>query len=151
MAVQNPPAGYHTLTPYLMLDDPRGFMRFLEAAFGATQAGGVAEDGQGNVMHADFRIGDSHIMFGTASAEWPARANSLHLYIDDVDEVFRRAVAAGATSVKEPTTEFYGDRSGVVRDRWGNLWMVSTHVEDVPPEEMERRQRAWVESMQQTP
>lgn len=150
MAVQNPPAGYHALTPYLMLDDPRGFMRFLTEAFQAEQVGDVAEDGRGNVMHADMTIGDSHIMFGTATEQWPAQSNSLHLYIDDVDEVFRRAVAAGATSVKEPTTEFYGDRSGVVRDAWGNLWMVSTHVEDVPPEEMERRQREWVERMQAT-
>lgn len=101
-------------------------------------------------MHADYQIGDSHIMFGTANEQWPAQTNSIHVYIDDADAVWKKAVAAGATNVKEPTTEFYGDRSGCVKDKWGNTWWISTHVEDVPPQEMEKRQRAWVESMQQT-
>lgn len=149
MAVQNPPEGYHTLTHYLMVDDPDGFIRFLQATFDAKQNGELAKDGDGNLMHADFQIGDSHLMFGAATPEWPAAGNSIHVYIDDCDGVFQRAVDAGATVVKEPTTEFYGDRSGVVRDDWGNTWMVSTHVEDVSPEEMETRQREWVESMQQ--
>jgi len=146
MAVQNPPAGHHTLTHYLMVDDPEAFIGFLKKTFGATQNGDIARDGQGNVMHADFQIGDSHIMFGAATPDWPATANSIHAYVDECDAVFRRAMEDGASVIKEPTTEFYGDRSGVVRDAWGNTWMISTHVEDVLPQEMEKRMQQFVAS-----
>jgi PhnB protein len=141
MAVQNPPAGYSSLTPYVIVDDAEAFQRFIQDAFGATQNGDIARDPRGNIMHADFQIGDSHLMFSSANPEWPATGNTILAYIDDCDTVFQKAVDAGATVVRKPITEFYGDRSGMVRDRWGNLWMISTHVEDVPPEEMEKRMK----------
>lgn len=136
------------MTPYLMLDDAPAFGRFLKDTFGASQNGPVAEDGDGNVMHADFVIGDSHIMFGSATDAFPATQNSLHLYVADCDKIFERAVAAGAKVLRRPNTEFYGDRGGSVRDAWGNTWLIATHVEDVAPDEMEKRQKKWLEQMQ---
>lgn len=142
--VQNPPAGFHTVNAYPMLDDPRGFMEFLKTVFGATQNGGVAEDADGNVMHADFQIGDSHVMFGGSTPSWPQTNVSLYCYIDDVDGVHAKAMAFGCTSIREPTTEFYGDRVGGFRDPFGNTWMVGAHLEDVPEEEMQRRMQAYL-------
>ena len=84
-------------------------------------------------------IGDSLVMVGSAGPENPAMPAMIHLYVEDCDAVYERALAAGATSEREPTDQFYGDRSGGVRDQGGNLWWIATHVEDVPEDEMAKR------------
>jgi uncharacterized glyoxalase superfamily protein PhnB len=115
-------------------------LEFVERAFGAKRIE-AAPDASGAIRHADVLIGDSHVMFGQASEQWPARPGTLYLYTENVDELYRKAMEAGGTSLREPTNEFYGDRSAGVQDSQGNQWWMATHVEDVTPEEMERRMK----------
>jgi PhnB protein len=93
----------------------------------------------GSVWHAEMRIGDSMLMMGEAGGQWKARPANLYLYVEDVDRTYAQAVAAGGKSLGEPKTQIYGDRSGGGEDPCGNSWWIATHVEDVSPEEMERR------------
>ena len=133
------PEGYHTVTPYLIVDDPDGMIDFLERGLGAKLLD--RHDGpDGRMMHAALQLGDSKVMMGQAAGEWPAMPAMIHLYVDDADALFRQAVAAGAEVLREPEDQFYGDRSGGVKDPCGNQWWISTHVEDVSAEEMKRRQ-----------
>src|SRR5262249_41107187 len=96
----------------------------------------------GTVMHAELRVGDSVIMLGEAQGEWKPMAAALYIYVKDVDATFARAVRAGATSVKPVADQFYGDRNGSVKDAWGNLWSIGTHIEDVSANEIKRRMQA---------
>lgn len=140
MTVKPIPEGYHTVTPYLTCADVEQQLAFVQAAFGAKVHEAMrGEDDK--VRHADVIIGDSHVMMGQARDQWQPMPCSLYLYVDNCDELYAKAMAAGATSVREPTTEFYGDRSSGVQDPNGNYWWISTHVEDVAPEEIERRMR----------
>lgn len=132
------PDGYNTVTPYLLVDDGLGLLEFLERAFGAEVLGRHL-DPEGGLMHAEIQIGDSRVMVGGAKPEWPAMPCLIHLYVDDTDAWYRRAVAAGARSLREPEDQFYGDRSAGVLDPAGNQWWISTRVEEVSEEEMERR------------
>jgi len=133
------PEGYHTVTPYLIVDDPDSMIDFLERGLGAKLLD--RHDGpDGRMMHAALQLGDSKVMMGQAAGEWPAMPAMIHLYVDDADALFRQAVAAGAEVLREPEDQFYGDRSGGVKDPCGNQWWISTHVEDVSAEEMKRRQ-----------
>ena len=138
MAVRPVPEGYHSVTPYCTVADVAKVLEFVERAFGAKRVE-AAPDGEGVIRHADVLIGDSHVMFGQASEQWPARPGTLYLYSDHVDEMYRKAMEAGGTSLREPTNEFYGDRSGTVSDPFGHKWTIATHIEDVTPEEMQRR------------
>lgn len=135
------PDGYHTVTPYLIVDDASAILGFIERAFGGTVLSRYLSP-DGRVMHAEAQIGDSRVMLGEASDEWPGMPAMLHLYVEDVDAVYRQALEAGATTVREPQDMFYGDRSGGVRDTAGNQWWITTHIEDVSAEEMARRQAA---------
>jgi uncharacterized glyoxalase superfamily protein PhnB len=137
-SVQPIPDGFHTVTPYLLVDDAAGLIPFLERAFGATLLGRY-DSPDGRLMHASLQIGDSKVMMGQAAEQWPAMPAMLHLYVEDVDAVYRRAVEAGARSIREPEDQFYGDRSGGVVDPAGNQWWITTHIEDVSDEEMARR------------
>ena len=96
----------------------------------------------GAIRHGEVEIGDSRVMLADATNESPAVPAMLHLYVEDVDAVYRAALEAGAESVREPTDQFYGDRMAGVNDAFGNQWWIATHVEDVSAEEMERRQAA---------
>ena len=87
-------------------------------------------------------IGDSIVMISDANPQWKARSSMIYLYVEDVDAVYKRALQAGATSIKEPENQFYGDRAGQFVDPFGHKWFVATHVEDVPPDEMEKRAAA---------
>ncbi len=122
------PEGYPTVAPYLIVDDAPRIITFLEDAFGGTLVR-RAED-EGRVMHAEVRVGDSIVMMGSASEEWPALRAMIHLYLPDVDAVYRRALEAGGTVVREPETMPYGDRSGGVMDPAGNQWWIATRVAD---------------------
>lgn len=143
------PEGYRTVTPYLCIQGAAKALEFYRNAFGAREV--VRMDGpDGMVGHAEMEIGDSRVML---SDEFPcpgARAPSslggspitLHLYVDDVDAVVQKALAAGAKPVGEIEDRFWGDRSGTVQDPFGHLWHVATHVEDVSPDEIARRAAA---------
>src|SRR5687768_12184195 len=141
MGVKPIPEGYHTATPYLMVSDADALLRFVTAAFQATTVEDH-RDAEGRVVHADVMIGDSHVMLGQANDQWKARPGTVLLYVPDADATYAAALAAGGTSVQAMTTQFYGDRSGGVEDPAGVTWWISTHVEDVGPEEMARRMAA---------
>jgi PhnB protein len=138
MAVKPIPDSYHTLTPYLVVKGAAQLVDFLKGAFGATEVH-IMKTPDGNVAHGDVLIGDSHVMLGEASGPWPPQPSSIYVYLPDCDAVYKRALAAGGTSVQEPKTQFYGDRHGAVKDTCGNTWWIATHVEDVAPDELERR------------
>lgn len=139
--VQPIPAGYHSVTPYLVVRGVDRLIDFMQQAFGAVEKERHTRP-DGVVMHAELKVGDSIVMMGEAPEPSVAAPGHLYLYVEDVDRTYRRALDAGGTSVREPADQFYGDRSGGVKDPSGNTWWISTHVEDVPPEELERRQRA---------
>ena len=141
MAVQAIPEGFHTVVPYLTVGDARALINFIEQAFDA-KVTYCMKDEQGNVRHAEAKIGDSMIMIGQAREEWKPRPAMLCLYVPDCDALYKKAVAAGGKVVREMATQPYGDRSGGVEDSQGNQWWISTHVEDVSDEEMERRMKA---------
>ncbi|MDA1190582.1 MAG: VOC family protein [Candidatus Poribacteria bacterium] len=145
MPVQPIPEGYHSVTPYLIVTGVKALIEFLEKAFDAKRRG-VHEMPDGTVMHAEMQIGNSIVMMAEAQGEYPHQPTTLHLYVPDVDATYKQAVAAGGVSVREPEDQFYGDRSSGVKDPSGNSWWIATHVEDVSPEEMERRAREWSES-----
>jgi PhnB protein len=138
MTVKPVPEGYHTVTPWIISRDTAGVIDYMTQAFGAEElARVVGEDGA--IGHAEVRVGDSIVMLFDARPHWPPTPAFLRLYVDDADETHRRAVAAGGTSVTEVTHMAWGDRGGRVRDPFGNLWWIQTRIEDVSPEEMERR------------
>ena len=149
-AVRPIPEGYHSLTPYLIVNGAAKAIEFYEQAFGAVEL--YRMEGDGRIGHAELQIGDSRFMLADEFPErgihgpepGHPRGDSLLLYVEDVDAVVARAVAAGATLERKVENQFYGDRSGGVVDPFGHRWYVATHVEDVSPEEMERRAKAHV-------
>jgi uncharacterized glyoxalase superfamily protein PhnB len=134
------PEGYGTVTPYLCVSDAAKLIDFLKQAFDAQLIFKMDGPG-GRIMHAEMTIGDSRIMLGQPEPGKETNA-MIHLYMPDTDATYKRALAAGGTSVREPADQFYGDRSAGVRDQFGNQWYIATHVEDVSKEEMERRMAA---------
>ncbi|MBV9530280.1 MAG: VOC family protein [Bradyrhizobium sp.] len=133
------PDGYHTLTPYLVVDGAEKIIHFMKEAFGARPVFDPMMRPDGKVMHAEFRIGDSVVMISDSSERAQATSAVLHLYVPNVDAVYQKALKAGATSLSEPADQFYGDRSGGVRDPAGNRWHIGTHIEDVSPAELKKR------------
>ena len=131
------PAGYATVTPYLCVADAAKLIEFLKQAFHAQLLFKMDGPG-GRIMHAEMTIGDSRIMLGQPEPGKETHA-MIHLYLPDTDAVYKRALTAGGTSVREPADQFYGDRSAGVRDQFGNQWFIATHIEDVSEEEMKRR------------
>ncbi len=138
MAVKPVPEGFHTVTPYLVVEDANALIEFLKAAFGANEHH-VMRGPDGSVWHADLIVGDSHVMLGQAGGQNKAFPAMLYAYVPDVDSTYERAIAAGAKAMHPPSTQFYGDRHGAVEDCCGNQWWIATHVEDVPDDELARR------------
>ncbi len=146
MAVNYIPQGYHTATPYLIVKGAARAIDFYKQAFGATELMRFAGPG-GSIGHAEIRIGDSPIMLADEMPQMGYRSPaalggspvSVMLYVPDVDKVVERAVKAGAKVERPVADQFYGDRSGTIHDPFGHVWTVSTHKEDVSPEEMQRR------------
>jgi PhnB protein len=134
------PEGFHTVNPYLVVKGAAGLLDFVREAFGAEEVGQAFKGPDGAIMHAAVRIGDSIIEVGDSPGE-PMPA-CLHMYVEDPDSTYRRAIQAGGTSLREPETAFYGDRTAGVKDPCGNQWWLACRVEDVSPEEMERRIKA---------
>ena len=140
MTVKAIPDGYHTITPYLTVDDLPRLVDFVQAAFGATMKEAVP-DAEGKLRHAEVVIGDSVVMMGQAREGSAARPGALYLYVENTDAAYAAALRAGATSIMEPADQFYGDRNAGVQDPVGNYWWIATHFEDVSSEEMARRGR----------
>jgi len=144
MNVKAIPDGYHSLTPYMGIDKAGEAIEFYKKAFGATQVMRL-DMPDGRVGHAELRIGDSSLMLGTPCDQMALRnpdehtSIGLHLYVEDVDAQFQRAVDAGATVVSEPKDQFYGDRSASVKDPFGHLWFLATHKEDLAEEQIRQR------------
>jgi PhnB protein len=153
MAINAIPDGYRTATPYLIVKGAAEAIEFYRRAFGATEMLRMA-DPQGRVGHAEIKIGDSVIMLADEHPAMGYRSPrslggssvSILLYLEAVDEVFERAVKAGAKARRAVADQFYGDRSGTLEDPFGHVWTIATHVEDVPPEEMKRRAEAAMRS-----
>ena len=136
------PEAYGSVTPYLVVEGAEGLMKFLQDTFGATIRGGdVMRTPDGRIGHAEVEIGDSIVMLADVPPDGEAMRTMLNIYVEDCDATYQKALAAGAESVREPEDQFYGDRNGGVRDKWGNQYYISTHIEDVSPEEMERRMK----------
>jgi uncharacterized glyoxalase superfamily protein PhnB len=135
------PEGMPTVTPYLIVQGAAKIATFLEKAFGAKEKYRFQDD-DGRIHHAEFRIGDSVVMLSDAGGPWKPMQATINVYVEDCDATYKRAMDAGGKSLRGPETQFYGDRSAGVEDPAGNHWWMSTHVEDVSPEEIERRAAA---------
>ena len=149
MAMRPIPEGYSSITPFLIVKGAKKAIDFYKQAFGATEL--MRFDGpDGSIAHAELQLGDSRIMVSDEHPQMGFRGPQadggtpvgLMLYVEDVDRVFRRALAAGAKTQRELQDQFYGDRSGTLIDPFGHCWTVATHVEDVSPDEMQRRMEA---------
>jgi PhnB protein len=148
-AVRPVPEGYHTITPYLSVKGAASAIEFYKRAFGATEVFRMQEPG-GKIGHAEIQIGDSRVMLADEYPEMGFRGPHslggspvmLHLYVDDCDAMVNKAVTAGAKLVRPVQDQFYGDRNGTVEDPFGHTWHVSTHVEDLTPEEIDKRAAA---------
>ena len=143
MAVKPIPDGYHSVTPNLLVAGAAKLIEFTTRAFGATLRHRM-ENPDGTIMHAEVKIGDSIVMMGDARGQCQPMPTSLYLYVTDADAVYKRALEAGATSTMAPADQFWGDRTAAVRDPTGNVWMIGTHKEDVPPAEMKKRAEAFM-------
>ena len=146
MAAKPIPDGYHSVTPYLIVQGAAGAIEFYKKAFGASELmrfGGL----DGKIGHAEIRIGNSPVMLADEYPDMGFRSPqalggagvSLMVYVEQVDAVFKRAIAAGAKELRPLTNQFYGDRSGTLQDPFGHVWTIATHVEDIAPEEMRKR------------
>ena len=146
------PPGYHSVTPYLALDDAAGAIEFYKRAFGARERMRMPAPG-GKVGHAEVEIGDSCIMLADEYPDMGFRSPkavggtpvTLHLYVDDVDAVARQAVAAGTRELRPVKDQFYGDRTGTVEDPFGHVWHIATRKEELSPDELKRRAGAAAE------
>ena len=149
MSVKPIPDGYHTATPYLVVEGASMLIDFLKQAFKATEIYRLTRP-DGKVGHAEVRIGDSVVMLGDMGGKWKSMPSSIYLYVPDTDEAYKQALGAGAISLMEPADQFYGDRSAGVRDPFGNHWFLATHVEDVPAEELVRREQEFLKKEYQS-
>jgi PhnB protein len=149
MTVNPVPEGYHSVTPWVISRDTSMLLDFMKEAFGAEELGRVVGE-DGRIGHAEARIGDSVVLAFDAKETWPDTPAFLRLYVPDGDATHRQALDAGATSVTEMTDMPWGDRVGRVRDPLGNLWWIMTRIEEVSPEEIERRygQQKYIEAME---
>ena len=150
------PDGFHTVTPHLILSDTKRALEFYKKAFGAeTRSSMPGPDGK--IMHAEMKIGDSIVFLAD---EMPAMApdnkspktascitSSTILYVQDADAVFKKAIDAGAKAIMPPADMFWGDRFGKVTDPFGHQWGIATHIEDVSPQDMQKRQAEWEKSL----
>jgi PhnB protein len=150
------PAGYHSVTPYLVVRDARRAIEFYQRAFDAKEKLRL-EMPDGKLGHAEIVIGDSTIMLADENPEWGAvspetiggTGSSLMVYVEDCDAVFKRALDAGATELMPVADQFYGDRSGTLKDPFGHKWNISTNKETLTPEELNQRFAALLSQPQQ--
>ena len=149
MPVKPIPDGYHTATPYLVIKGAAAALEFYKKALGAKELMRFASP-DGKIAHAEIQIGNSRIMVGEEYPDMGFRSPQslggspigIMLYVEDADAWFKRAIGAGAREIRPLVDQFYGDRSGTFTDPYGHLWTVATHIEDVAPDEMQRRMKA---------
>jgi len=146
MAVESIPAGYRSVTPYLSIEGAAKAIEFYKRAFGATELFRL-DAPNGKIGNAELKIRDTILMLGDPCEESTFRSPQslggssvgLHLYVEDVDVQFARAVEAGAKIVQPVEDQFYGDRMGTLEDPFGHVWFLATHKEDLSPEEISKR------------
>ena len=149
MAVKPIPPGYHSLTPSIVVGDAADALAFYKEAFGAKETYRLQVGDK--VGHAEIQIGDSRLMLSDEFPEWDAlgpesrggTTGAVLIYLDDVDAAFERAIKAGATVLQAVENQFWGDRMGTVVDPFGHKWTLGTHIEDVSPDEMQKRMESW--------
>lgn len=139
------PNGLHTVTPYVIVENAAALLDFVTKVFDAKQRE-LIRGPDGKIGHAEVVIGDSVIMLADKPSHREAMPASLYVYVEDTDARYKRALEAGATSVMEPADQFYGDRNAGVKDSTGNIWWIGTHIEDVSPDELARRAKAYMET-----
>jgi PhnB protein len=139
------PKGYHTVTPYLIVEGAARLIEFLKKAFDAIESARLLRP-DGTVMHAQVKVGDSVVMLGDARSQWKPMPSTLYVYVNDADATFQRALQAGGVSVMEIANQFYGDRMGGVKDPVGNIWWIATRTEDVASAEMKERSEEWMKN-----
>jgi PhnB protein len=138
MEVRAIPEGYRTITPYLTVKGAKNLIKFLEKAFGAKNLRqSVRPDG--SIANAEVLIGDSMIMVADGTETWQSSPTSIYMYVENCDEVYRKAVETGGEPLMEPQNMYYGDRHAGVKDFCGNSWWIGTHIEDVSDEEIQNR------------
>jgi len=148
-AVKPIPEDMHTITPHLVCANALEAIEFYKRAFGATSAATMLTP-DGKLLHGQVRIGDSVVMLMEENPQWgalspkslPATPVTIHMYVNDVDAVFARAVKEGATARMEPAEMFWGDRYGVLLDPYGHCWSIATHTRDLTPEQMAEGMKA---------
>jgi len=149
--VKRVPEGFHAITPHLIVRNTVEAIEFYKRAFGAEQLVRMPGPDGRSTMHAELQIGDSRLLLCDEFPEWGAQSPeslggtpvTLHLYVDDADKAFQRAVTAGAQVTMPLKDQFWGDRYGKVKDPFGHEWSIATHIEDVAPEELKRRAAAF--------
>ena len=154
MSVQSKPAGYHSVTPYLIAKDAHAAIAFYKEAFGAVETCKLLMP-DGSICHAEIQIGDSKVMIGEECPQWGSKSplalngtpTGFMIYVPDADAAFTQALAAGAKVEKPVENQFWGDRTGSVIDPFGHKWTLGTHVEDVSEGEMQSRLDTWLASM----
>ena len=147
-SVPSVPAGYQSITPYLLIQGAGAAIEFYQKCFDAVEVIRLT-DPEGRVSHAEIRVGNSVIMIADEHPEMDflgpksrgGTTVSLMLYVDDADQCFQRAIDHGAEELRPLCDQFYGDRSGTVTDPWGHVWTIATHVEDLTPDELRQRFR----------
>jgi len=132
------PQGYGTVTPYLIVDGVPKLIDFLKETFHAEERARI-NDKEDHVGHAEIKIGNSIVMMADSTAQYRPIPSQLYVYVDNVDDTYERAMTAGGTSEQEPTTQFYGDHTAAIKDPTGNVWWIAAHVEDISPQEMDKR------------
>ena len=154
MAVQQIPQGYHSLTPSVVVDNAAKAIDFYQKAFDAKELYRLPMGDR--IAHAELQIGDSRFMLSDEFKDWDALSpktrggatGGMLIYVPDADAAIDKAVKAGAKVVQPAEDQFWGDRMGTVVDPFGHKWMLGTHIEDVPPDEMEKRGQQWLADMQ---
>ncbi len=146
MTVNPIPEGFSTITPYLHVEDLPNLMGFLTHAFGAKQIS-LSKTASGSIANACMQIGSSYIEMSEVQEGFRPMPCAIHLFVEDADAVYKKAVEVGALSVMEPTTQFYGDREAFVIDPSGNHWYIATRIENIPEEEMQQRMEEFVKQM----
>ncbi len=146
MSVNPIPENFHTITPYMVIEGAAKLLEFMEQAFSA-QVLSRSDGPGGKIMNAEIKIGDSMLMIADSRDDHQPMPSSIYLYVEDTDSIYSKALNAGATSLMEPADQFYGDRNAGIKDPSGNHWWIATHIEDVSPEEMEKRMHAQMVEM----
>jgi uncharacterized glyoxalase superfamily protein PhnB len=137
-SVRAVPDGYHTVNTYLVVENAAGLIEFIKKAFNGNEVFNMKHP-DGKIMHAAIKIGDSTIMISEVMDNMEPQTAMVYLYVEDVDTLYKQALAAKGEAIREPRDEFYGDRAGAVKDAFGNTWWIAKHIEDVGDTELKRR------------